>query len=51
MVTDDEIFTEHALDTKEDEMQEVKVNGFFGGKKESFIKLEGFNVKKKESPP
>ena len=29
MTDGDFIFTEHNLDTKEDEMQEIKVNNFF----------------------
>lgn len=49
MTDDDFIFTEHNLDTKEDEMQDVKVNNFFGGRpSESFVRLEGFEVKKKD---
>ena len=50
LITDDDfIFTEHALDTKEDEMPEIKVDGFFQKKTSNpFIKLEGFDVKKKD---
>ena len=49
MTDGDFIFTEHNLDTKEDEMQEIKVNNFFEKQQNStFLKLEGFDVKKKD---
>ena len=49
MTDGDFIFTEHNLDTKEDEMQDIKINNFFEKKqRDSFVKLEGLDVKKKE---
>jgi hypothetical protein len=48
MTDDDFIFTEHHLDTKEDEMQDIKVNNFFEKKENhGFVKLEGLDIKKR----
>ena len=46
MTEDDLLFTEHDLDTKEDQESQVYKNTFKGKKDNDFQKFEGFNVKK-----